>query len=78
MQRQPIIASEPRTVPGQVSVYTAPANPTKDLSLKLRLPTAGWREAIKLPDRLKRWNQRRHERKPPILKHGVHRLHETK
>lgn len=38
MQRQPIVASEPRTVPVQVSVYTAPANPDKDLSLKLRLP----------------------------------------
>lgn len=38
MQRQPIVASEPRAVPGQVSVYTAPANPAKDLSLKLRPP----------------------------------------
>lgn len=54
MQPEPIVASEPRTVPGQVAVYTAPANHAKDLSLKLRLPTAGWREAIKLPDRLKR------------------------
>lgn len=45
----------PRSVPGHVSVYTAAANHTKDLSLKVRL-LAGWRQAIKLPGRLKRWN----------------------
>lgn len=44
MRRQPIVASEPRTVPVQVSVYTAPANPDKDLSLKLRPPPHRWLE----------------------------------
>lgn len=69
-----------RSVPGHVSVYTAAANQLKDLSLKLR-PLTGWREAIKLPGRLKRRIKRRHEREAQqcvLPKHGVHWLYEAK
>lgn len=45
-----------RDIPGQVTVYTARANHVKDLSLLVRpspVTLGGWRDTIKLPDRLR-------------------------
>lgn len=45
-----------RDIPGQVTVYTARANHIKDLSLLVRpspVTLGGWRDTIKLPDRLR-------------------------